>query len=83
MNGLDCGQEEAYYGTDTSNGTLLPELSDLAFGGSLTFAFYVQPLTIGASAVTLSRGGTATSLPLSECNLVDVGNFVYAATGAM
>ena len=81
MNGLDCGQEEAYYGTDTSNGTLLPELSHLALGGSLTFAFYVQPLTIGASAVTLSRGGAATSLPLSECNLVDVGNFVYAATG--
>jgi len=78
--GLQCGQEEPFYGSSTSNGTLLPALSH-ALGGSLTFAFYIQPFSMGASKLELSRGAMAPSLPLSACDLASVRNFVQAASG--
>jgi hypothetical protein len=78
--GLQCGQEEPFYGSSGSNGTLLPALSR-SLGGSLTFAFYIQPFSIGASKLELSRGARAPSLPLSACGLAAVRDFVHAASG--
>ena len=75
--GLQCGQEEPFYG---SIGTLLPALSR-SLGGSLTFAFYIQPFSMGTSKLELSRGARAPSLPLSACGLAAVRDFVHAASG--
>ena len=36
---------------------------------------------MGASSSDLSRGASATSLPLTECNLVDINSFLYTAAG--
>ena len=80
MKGLQCGQEEVFNGTGSSNGTLLSELSDVILGGAISLAFYVQPLSMGASAFELSRGAPARELPLSECDLAAVQDFVYAAS---
>lgn len=70
-----------FNGTNSSNGTLLPPLA-LTLGGSLTFAFYIQPFSVGASAVALNRGAPAPSLPLSNCDLDAISDFVGTASGA-
>ena len=78
--GFQCGQEEAFYGSNNTNGTILTPLAQ-NLGGSLTIAFYIQPFTMGASGQALSRGASASALPLTQCNLAAISEFVSASSG--
>ena len=77
---MQMGPSRSYYGIPANETVNSSSILEQVLGGEITFAFYVQPFSMEASPLALSRGGPAQSLPLSECNLVDISLFVKAAT---